>query len=264
MKLFVRLGLLIFYILVLTGCITNTITGRSQFIMFDASQDSKLGLSAFNEVKKSAPLVTTGYQINRINRIGLRIAAVSDRPEFDWDFILIDEPTLNAWALPGGKIAIYSKMAEALSDEEMAAVLGHEIAHAVLRHGAESLSRTQIQELTVTVAAAAASTQVEDRESKVLVATLASLAADGFVRLPHSRFMELEADDIGTLYMARAGYDPRGAVSLWRKMATLKEGGGPPKFLSTHPADDKRIERIESKMPRYIDAYRNAKNQFNR
>ena len=243
-----------------TACTTtNEITGRQQLLLFGADQDASLGLNAMNQVKQTAPVVTTGRQATRINRIGQRIAAVSDKPEFDWEFVLINEDTLNAWALPGGKVAVYAKMANALTDLELAAVLGHEVAHAVLRHGAESMSRQSVQQGIMAGVTIAASTQIENRQTAGLAVALANMAAQGFVALPHSRFMELEADDVGTIYMARAGYDPRAAVSLWQKMARLKEGGGaPPTFLSTHPSDGKRIARIQEKMPTYLAEYQKA------
>lgn len=242
--------------LMLVACtVENTVTGRSQFIIIPPSQDAQLGLDALNQVKESTDIVASGPMADRVKRIGHRIAAISDRPDMDWEFIVIDEQVLNAWALPGGKVAIYRKMMENLNDEQLAAVIGHEIAHAVLRHGAEQLSRAQAQQLAIVGIAAVVGSQRGEEDAQ-LAATLATLAGQGFVALPHSRKMELEADHIGTIYMAKAGYDPRAAVSLWRKMATLKDGGGPPTFLSTHPSDSKRIERLESRMPEYLEAYR--------
>lgn len=251
-----RLSNIVLLLWVLTGCSTNPITGRSQMIMFPESQDAALGAQAFAEVTANAPVVRSGADATRINRIGQRVAAVSDRPDMDWEFILIDEPVLNAWALPGGKIAVYRRMADELNDSELAAVLGHEVAHAVLRHGVERVSRAQMTQLALQIGAIAVATQT-DNQTAQLALTLGALAAQGFVALPHSRFTELEADDIGTLYMARAGYDPRAAVSLWQKMARLKEGGGgPPNFLSTHPSDDRRITRIQAKMDVYMTEWR--------
>ncbi len=247
-----RTGHLAVCLVLLAACTTNSVTGRSQFLMISDSEASALGLAAFNEVKKSQPVVTVGSRAEEVQQIGRRIAAVSDNPGLDWEFVVIDEPVLNAWALPGGKIAIYSKMVDALSHEELAAVIGHEVAHAVLRHGAERVSRAQLAQIGIGVTAIAVGAST-DGETGALVAGLAAIAATGFVELPHSRFVELEADDIGTLYMARAGYNPRAAVSLWETMASLKEGqGGPPQFLSTHPSDGRRIDRIRKKMPIYL------------
>ncbi|MFC4347924.1 M48 family metallopeptidase [Kordiimonas lipolytica] len=246
-------------LLLVTACMTtNEVTGRSQFIIIPPSQDAALGLEAMNEVKKSAPVQTSGPMAERVQRIGARIVAISDAPNLGWEFVVIDEPVLNAWALPGGKVAIYSKMVESFtSDEELAAVIGHEIAHAVLRHGAEQMSRAQMQNLLIIGAGVAVGATTEDDETAQMAVGLASLATAGFVQLPHSRKMELEADHVGTMYMAKAGYDPRASVRLWQRMKTLKEGGGqPPTFLSTHPSDDKRISRLEERMEEYLSYYR--------
>lgn len=254
-----RTGFAAFLIFCLSACVTtNTVTGRTQFITIPASQDAALGLEAMKQVKETAPVLTSGAIAARIKRIGNRIAPHSDNPGMDWEFIVIDEPTLNAWALPGGKVAVYRKMVDNLTDEELAAVLGHEIAHAVLRHGAEQVSRAQAQQLAIIGLGAVVASQTEDEQTAQLAVGLGALAAQGFVALPHSRKMELEADHIGTVYMARAGYDPRAAVRLWQKMARLKEGGGgPPTFLSTHPSDDKRIARLSARMDEYLNIYRN-------
>ncbi|WP_262694905.1 M48 family metallopeptidase [Kordiimonas aquimaris] len=242
----------------LTACLAeNSVTGRSQFIIIPPSQDAALGLEAMQEVKKTAPVVTTGAMARRVQEMGQRIARVSDRPELDWEFIVIDEPVLNAWALPGGKVAIYRKMLDNLNDEQLAAVVGHEIAHAVLRHGAEQMSRAQAQNAAILGLGVLVGTQTENQQMSQLAVSLGALASQGFVSLPHSRKMELEADHVGAIYMAKAGYDPRNAITLWQKMASLKEGGGSqPTFFSTHPSDDKRIERLRDNMPRYLEYYR--------
>ncbi len=253
-----KAGILVIAAMLVSGCVTtNEVTGRSQFITIPASQDDALGLQALNEVKKSNKNVrTSGAMANRVARIGKRIVAVSDRPNLNWEFIVIDEPVLNAWALPGGKVAVYSKMVNNLNDEELAAVLGHEAAHAILRHGAEQVSRAQAQNVLIAGAGVLVGATTENQKYAQLAVTLGSAAAQGLVSLPHSRSMELEADDIGTIYMARAGYDPRAAARLWRKMAKMKEGSGSqPTWLSTHPSDEKRIQRIENKMDEYLAVY---------
>lgn len=245
--------------LLLTACVTtNSVTGRSQFITIPASQDEALGMQALTEVKKTNKKVrTSGADVERVRRIGRKIVAVSDKPDMNWEFIVIDEPVLNAWALPGGKVAVYQKMIDNLTDEELAAVLGHEAAHAILRHGAEQVSRAQAQQIAIAGLGVLVASQTEDQQTAQLAVGLGSLAAQGFVALPHSRSMELEADHIGAIYMARAGYDPRAAARLWRKMAKLKEGGQQqPTFLSTHPSDGKRIERLESRMEEYLAEWR--------
>jgi predicted Zn-dependent protease len=256
--------LLVATTLLLAGCVTtNDVTGRSQFITIPASQDNALGLEALKQVRETAPVLEEGPLAGRIKNLGHRIARFSDQPDMDWEFLVIDEPVLNAWALPGGKVAIYRKMVDSLTDTELAAVIGHEIAHAILRHGAEQVSRAQAQNMAIAGIGVLVAGTTEDQETAQLAVTLGALASQGFVSLPHSRKMELEADHIGTIYMAKAGFDPQGAVRLWRKMARLKDGGGPPTFLSTHPSDDKRIERLSNNMDQYMSYYRNAPKRHN-
>jgi predicted Zn-dependent protease len=241
-----------------SACVTtNEVTGRKQLITIPASEDIALGTNALNEVRRTAPVITQGAEVERIRRIGARIAAISHAPNMEWEFIIIDEPVLNAWALPGGKIAVYTKMIEAFNtDAELAAVLGHEVAHAVLRHGAEQVSRGQIQSLIVLGLGAAIGAATDDEQVGQIAVALGAVAAQGFVQLPHSRAMELEADDIGTLYMARAGYDPRASIQVWQKMKAMKEGKQTPSpFFSTHPADDQRIARLQAKMDIYLAEY---------
>lgn len=246
-------------VLLLTACVTtNEVTGRSQFITIPPSQDAALGLEAMNEVKKTTDVETESADAQRVQRIGRRIAAISDNPSMPWEFVVIDEDVLNAWALPGGKIAVYKKMVDSFTrDEELAAVIGHEIAHAILRHGAEKMSRVQVQNMAIVGVGAAVGASTENEQMSQMAVALGALAAQGFVQLPHSRAMELEADDVGTLYMARAGYDPRAAVRLWEKMKAMKDGsGGQPAWLSTHPTDDQRIKRLEDKMSSYLSEYK--------
>ena len=190
----------------------------------------------------------------------MRIAAVSDRPDFPWEFIAIKSDQLNAFALPGGQAAVYTKMLDSFTDEELAAVMGHEIAHAVLRHGMEQVSRGQATGAFVGIIGAVVGGGEENADTQKGAMELASLVSAVGVSLPHSRKMELEADHIGTIYMARAGYDPRKAVVLWKKMAALSAGAQkPPKWLSTHPTDTTRIERLEERMDEYMAIYNEAK-----
>jgi len=261
-KLWDRLAVIAVLGVCLAACTTNSITGRQQLLMITPAEEQAMGLAALNEVKQTQPVEARGARADLVRKIGRRIAAVSDRPDMDWEFIVIDEPVLNAWALPGGKVALYTKMIDALSEQELAAVVGHEVAHAVLRHGAEQVSRAQMTQIGVGIAAGVVGAST-DGETGAVVGMLAGLAATGFVTLPHSRFMELEADDIGTLYMARAGFDPQAAVSLWQTMNRLKSGdGAQPAFLSTHPSDSRRIARIEAKMESYRAVYLDAKDRY--
>jgi len=236
---------------------TNEITGRKQFIMFGPEQDVAMGVQAMEEIKKTEDVMTSGPYDRRVKRLGNAIAAKSDRPDFPWEFIAIRSDQLNAFALPGGQSAVYTAMMDAFkSDPELAAVMGHEIAHAVLRHGAEQLSRGQAQNIFIGVIGAVAGSTSDSQDTTEGAMQLAAMATQLGFALPHSRSMELEADHIGTLYMARAGYDPRAAVALWKKMAEMSANAQkPPLWFSTHPSDEQRIKQLEDNMDEYMKVY---------
>ncbi|MEZ5659798.1 MAG: M48 family metallopeptidase [Burkholderiaceae bacterium] len=177
------------------------------------------------------------------------VAFRKDAPGWDWEVHVITSEELNAWAMPGGKIAVYTGIIDKLqlSDAELAAILGHEIAHALREHGRERASQAATQQLALGVLGAATGVSQD-------VAKLANLTLDLTFNLPNSRTQESEADRIGIELAARAGYDPRAAISLWRKMSEVSKGS-PPGFLSTHPPHDQRIEELtryaEVVMPLY-------------
>ena len=195
-------------------------------------------------------------QLARVTTIARRIVAVTPtfRPDaagWNWQFNVQKNPELNAYCMPGGRIMVYSGIIEKLnlSDAEIATVLGHEIAHALREHTRERVSRAYAQQLVLSGAAAVAG--VSDA-----TASIANMVADVTFQLPFSREQESEADTIGLELMARAGYDPHAALTLWNKMSSAESGGGTPKFLSTHPAPKERIKDLEKILPRVLPLYR--------
>ncbi len=214
-------------------------------------QASKQVLSEVKEEKGTA-------RAARVERVGKRIAAVADRPQFNWEFHTIPSAELNAFCLPGGKVFVYTALLDLTqgNDNELAAVMGHEIAHAVARHGAERMSQTQLAAFgqhaaNLGVTAATGSAEAGQNLGKG-VGTLAQL---GFL-LPYSRSHETEADTIGVILAAKAGYDPRAAISFWRKMAGTNKGKEPPALLSTHPLNEQRIRDLEAAMPKAMEYYK--------
>jgi predicted Zn-dependent protease len=176
---------------------------------------------------------------------------------FQWEVIVIkDDKTMNAFALPGGKIAVYTGIFPvARAESGLAAVLGHEVVHALARHGAERMSQGQLMNAALQVAGAAAGAAGgEGMMSKAAMAALGAGAQVG-VLLPFSRKHESEADYIGILLAADAGYDPRESVSLWERMGQLSRGGGPSEFLSTHPSHETRIDQLKKWMPEAMGIY---------
>ena len=235
----------------IAGCQAAPVTGRSQLILFPASQDAELGLQAYQQILAKSKVFKDGRLNERVQTIGRRIAAVSGHPEFDWEFTLFENDQPNAFALPGGKVGVNTGLFNvAENDAQLAAVIGHEVAHAIARHGAERMSQGVLAETGLAVLGATT--------NKASTVQLAAAAATLGVILPYSRTQESEADHIGLLYMAEAGYDPREAVELWRNFERLG-GRRPPEFLSTHPGQKTRIKRLQAMMPEALVIYEERK-----
>jgi len=251
---------------VIGGCETNPYTGRSQLLMSSVSQEMQLGAQAYSQVKSDPKLRQSQdpREIEPVKRVAARIIDAAKRSkyaqiaqEFQWEVIVIkDDKTMNAFALPGGKIAVYTGIFPvARTEAGLAAVLGHEVVHALARHGAERMSQGQLTEAALQVAGAAAG--AAGGGGMVSQAAMAALGAGAQVGvlLPFSRKHESEADYIGILLASDAGYDPRESVSLWERMEQLSKGGGPSEFLSTHPSNETRIDQLKKWMPEAMGIY---------
>lgn len=247
-----RLKLLFIIGLFLEGCATTPVTNRSQFIMVSPDQEMRMGATAAQKVIQTSKISTDRVLQERIKRIGKKIAAVSGRDDYVWEFTVIDDPTPNAFCLPGGKVFFYIgilKITE--NDDQIATIMGHEIAHALARHGAERMSMQQASNIGAQALAIALNlpTQYQNLYSQAYGIT----SQVGLV-LPYSRKFEHEADQIGVYLMWAAGYDPTQALLFWEKMSRLSTAGKKtPPFLSTHPADEDRIRAIReyiSKLPK--------------
>jgi predicted Zn-dependent protease len=236
-------------LLLLSACQSVPYTKRSHLVLVSAGEEASLGESSYKDALTKAKLSTDAEATAQVRRVGERIAAAADKPDYKWEFNLIDDPkTVNAWCLPGGKVAVYSGILPVTKDDEgMAVVLGHEISHALARHGSERMSQGLLTQLGG--AALSAALASKPAETQALASQAYGAGANVGVLLPFSRAQESEADHIGLILMAKAGYDPGGAVDFWQRMA--KQGGGDktPEFLRTHPADDKRIEKIKQELP---------------
>lgn len=240
---------------VLAGCQNVPLTGRSQLQVISEKEETRMGLASFSQILEKEKLSHDAAVNERVQRIGARIAAATGRSDYQWEFKVIDnDKMLNAFCLPGGKVAVYTGLLPVAQDDAgLAAVIGHEVAHAIARHGGERLSQEML------VAGLTVATVVATRDSKqsnLYAGLLGAGAAVGYL-LPYSRLHESEADRMGLIYMAKAGYDPRAAVGLWQRMAESGKGKAkPPEFLSTHPADTKRIKEIEHWLPEALSHYR--------
>ena len=261
MKCVVPALTLFLVLLSVTGCATNPYTNRSQFLLIPESQEVQMGNQAYAQALNDPKVVISKNQaeVEPVQRVAERIIAAAKQSKyakraesFQWEVTVIKaDGTKNAWALPGGKIAFYTGIFPEAKDENgLAAIMGHEVVHALARHGAERVSQHTAADLGIRIAGAALN-------MKPLTQTLAMQALGIGVLLPFSRGHESEADYIGLLLAADAGYDPREAVLLWKRMAESSKSS-PPEFLSTHPAHETRIENLQKWMPEAMARYERA------
>ncbi|MHC4960360.1 MAG: M48 family metallopeptidase [Planctomycetota bacterium] len=267
--------ILLTLLLVVAACTTNPITGRGQALYNSPDKMNELGVQAYAEMtgpKSKARVLDEPRFTEPLRRVGGAISRVADSPRyrinrapFKWEFRVIDDPkTVNAWALPGGKIAFYTGIYPILQDEAgMAIVMGHEVMHAVLEHSNERMSQQQLQAIGLTVGAVAVGvSDLENSEKAALIAVLGVGSAVGVI-LPYSRLHESEADRWGLYLAAEAGYDPEAAIGVWTRMANLSQGKRPPEILSTHPDPVNRIENMKRWMPEAKALYERSRKMPN-
>ncbi len=244
--------------LLLAGCTTVPETGRRQVMLISTGEEAQLGLTSFNQMKKQTPVSKDAAANAMLQRVGQRIAAVADLPNAQWEFVLFDSKEANAFCLPGGKVGIYTGILQITRDEAgLATVIGHEVAHAVARHGAERLSEAALIQMGGQMLGAGLS--ATDPKTQALASIAYGLGTQVGRELPHSRAQESEADQIGLLYMARAGYDPEAAVAFWQRFGEFNRrsgGNNTPSFLRTHPLDDTRVRQLQEWMPEAKAQYR--------
>jgi predicted Zn-dependent protease len=242
-------------LLLAVGCAVTPYTNRSQLMLVSDSEAAKMGAQAFADVLKKGDVVRSGPAVDEVHRVGTRIAHVADVPNAQWQFAVIDDPKqANAFALPGGKVAVYTGILPITqNDAGLAVVLGHEIGHVLARHGAERMSQGLVAQLGGTALAIA----LGGGPSSEAVLAAYGLGAQYGVLNPFSREQESEADHIGLILMAKAGYDPHEALAFWERME--KQGGSsPPEFLSTHPSHGHRIEQIRAELPEAMQYYQQS------
>ncbi len=243
----------------LVACQANPISGRSQLVLVSEEQAQASSAQAYtqtlSEAQKKGQLSTDAALNKRVKHITdrlIRQAGIMYAPsrEWKWSVAVIDEPELNAWCMPGGKMAIYTGIISKLklTDDEIAQIMGHEIAHALLGHGRERMSRAIAMQGGMTLGSI-----IAGRDLSILAPV-----ADVALTLPNSREGESEADRYGIELAARAGYDPHAAVRLWEKMGAAS-GNGVPVFLSTHPSPDNRIQALNALVPKMMPLYEKAR-----
>ncbi|MBM4250461.1 MAG: M48 family metallopeptidase [Deltaproteobacteria bacterium] len=232
---------------VAVSCVTTEETNRRRLAPLPDAYMNQLGLSAYTELKASEPIERSNELNQMLRTVAIRVADASGK-KFDWDFTLFNSKEVNAFCLPGGKVGVYTGILPvAKTNAGLAAILGHEIGHAVARHSGERMS----QEILVSGVLVSVQKLLGDSQTKPYVMAALGLGAKFGVVLPYSRAQETEADTIGLKYMVRAGYDPNEAVTLWERMAAL--GGAPPEMLSSHPDPLRRAAALRAEIPRVLD-----------
>lgn len=247
--------LILALILSLGACVSIPGTGKKGFVLISRDQEKSMGESAFAEIKAKEKISTNKRWNEMLQRVGKRISAQAPVNDFKWEFVLIDSKEMNAFCLPGGKVAFYTGILPVLQNEAaMAIVMGHEVAHAVARHGAQRISQTMALQLGI--AAVDASILQDSKYRSVLLPAL-GLGAQVGVTLPFSRNHETEADSIGLRYAAAAGYDPAEGAVFWERFSKASGSGGP-NWLSTHPAGAERIKNLRRLEKEVLPLYQSS------
>ncbi|MDD5070563.1 MAG: M48 family metallopeptidase [Candidatus Omnitrophica bacterium] len=241
------------------SCLTVPLTGRRQIAFIPEQTMLSMSYAEYGDFLKNNKLSTDQVQVQRVKSVGARIqkavekymadSGLSDRlNNYRWEFNLVESDEVNAWCMSGGKVVVYTGLLPvAVDDNGLAVVMAHEIAHAIAKHGEERMSQGLISNLGEYALSSAL--KKEPEKTKQLWMTAFGLGAQYGVLLPYSRLHETEADHLGLIFMAMAGYDPKGAVSFWERMAKLKGNNNSLEFLSTHPSDQTRIENIKKQLP---------------
>ncbi|RUM68141.1 MAG: M48 family peptidase [Sulfurospirillum sp.] len=254
LKIVRRLLLSTMLISLFVACSKTPYTHRNQVVIFSPQQELQMGYQAARQILQKEP-VSNDPRLNAIVRkVGTKIAQAAAQPGYKWQFFVIDKDVPNAFCLPGGKVFVYSGLFRAVQNEDqLATVIGHEVAHAIARHGAERMSMIQLGRMGKQLA-----TQAIGGGKYAGIINQAYGAGETFgMVLPFSRKFEYEADEIGLYLMTKAGYDPRQALTFWQNMMQLtRNSRKPPEFLSTHPADIHRIERLKRLIPKALKYYR--------
>ena len=227
---------------------TVPITGRSHLVTISRDEEVALGLQSYESVLNHERVISQGPEVDLVRGVGARIAKVADAPGFEWEFNLLSSDEENAFCLPGGKVAVYSGILPLTANPNgLAVVMGHEIAHAIARHGAERMAQEQLAQMGM-LAVGVASSDMDQNQRRAILGAFGAGTQFG-IMLPFSRTHESEADHIGLMLMARACFDPNEAPKFWERMAQEKHGRAPPQFMSTHPSDATRIDQIKRWLP---------------
>jgi predicted Zn-dependent protease len=252
-------AILLVLLFIVAACRSAPVTEREQLILVPESQEIQMGFTAYQQILSESKLSDDPEKVAMVRRVGERIAAAADKPDYKWEFNLIeDDKQANAFALPGGKVAVYTGILPITENEAgLATVMAHEVAHAVARHGGERMSTGLLAQLGMMALDVGLAMKNQDPQmARALLAAYGAAAQVGVI-LPFSRKQESEADRIGLTYMAKAGYDPEEALQFWERMSRVEKQKAP-EFLSTHPSDETRVEQIAKWLPEVKEEYRES------
>jgi len=233
----------------------NPETGRKSHVAMSTREEASLGVQSYQQVLAQSESIHSGPDLEMVKRVASRLATATGKAgaDFDWQVSLIRSSQANAFCLPGGKIVVYTGILPITQNEPaLATVLGHEMAHATSRHGSQRVLEQNLAQTALTGVAMSLSDMDYDKQRAVMGALGAGTQFG--VLMPFSRKHESEADEIGLLYMARAGYDPRESIRFWQRMENAG-GAQPPEFLSSHPSHGTRIQQLEAEMPKALEEY---------
>ena len=247
------------------SCKTVPLTGRKQFALIPDADITAMSSDQYKQVIQTGPLSTNTEYTARVKRVGNKIKTAVEQyltenghadllNGFQWEFNVIAEPTVNAWAMPGGKVAFYEGIMPVCADDAgVAVVMGNEVAHAIASHGNERMTQGMAQQMGGVALAVAL--QEKPAETQALFMTAYGVGSHYGGILPFSRLQESEADQLGIIFMAIAGYDPREAPKFWERMGALSSGQAPPEMMSTHPSDERRIRDLNTHLPEALKYY---------
>jgi predicted Zn-dependent protease len=250
------------------ACATNPITGRRQLSLVPESQLQQMAQTEYRSFLSQNNVVSASQSkdAEMVKRVGSRVASAvtkfyqgkglaAELENYQWEYNLVNDKNVNAWCMPGGKIVVYTGLLPVTQNEAaLAVVVGHEVAHAIAKHGSERMSQGLAQQLGGVALSVALSSKTAETQNLFMQAY--GVGSNVGFALPHSRKQELEADRLGLIYTALAGYNPREAVPLWERMEKLSNGQKPPQFLSTHPAEQTRINELNKHMAEALTYYK--------
>jgi predicted Zn-dependent protease len=250
----------------LAACAKVPLTGRSQLHLIPSSEMMAMSAQQYGEFLKTNPPSTNAQGTAQVQRVGVRIQHSVERyltdhglaariRDYHWEFNLVESKDVNAWCMPGGKVVVYTGLLPVAKDDAgLAVVMGHEIAHAIAEHGSERMS----QQMLAQMGGVALSQAIKTKPAQTQQLWMGAFGAGAQygVLLPFSRTQESEADHLGLIFMASAGYDPHTAVTFWQRMSQASGGQAPPEYMSTHPSDATRIRKIQEELPEALQYYK--------